>query len=90
MPNIKSAKKRVLVINKKTEENKAIKSNIKTLIKKFKLAIAEKNVELAENLYKDVVSAMQTATFSNCMHKNNASRRQAHYAKLLDDLKKVN
>ena len=88
MPNIKSAKKRVLIINKKTEENKSIKSNIKTLIKKFKAAVANKNVEEAENMFKEVVSAMQTATFSNVMHKNGASRRQAHFAKMLDDLKK--
>ena len=40
MPNIKSAKKRVLVIEKKTARNKAIKSEVKTEVKKF-LALVE-------------------------------------------------
>ena len=35
MPNIKSAKKRVLVIDKKTERNKAVKSEMRTEVKKF-------------------------------------------------------
>ena len=35
MPNIKSAKKRVLVTEKKTMRNKAIKSALKTQVKKF-------------------------------------------------------
>ena len=35
MPNIKSAKKRVLVTDKKTERNKAVKSELKTEVKKF-------------------------------------------------------
>ena len=43
MPNIKSAKKRVLVIEKKTEVNKAVKSALKTQIKKFLAAVAAGN-----------------------------------------------
>ena len=43
MPNIKSAKKRVLVIEKKTLQNKAIKSALKTQIKKFLAAIHKNN-----------------------------------------------
>ena len=39
MANIKSAKKRILVINKKTERNKAIRSKVKTYIKKVTAAI---------------------------------------------------
>ena len=48
MPNIKSAKKRVLIIEKKTAQNKAIKSRISTYAKKFKTAVAEKDLAKAE------------------------------------------
>ena len=40
MPNIKSAKKRVRVIETKTAQNRALKSNLKTVIKKAEAAIA--------------------------------------------------
>lgn len=40
MPNIKSAKKRVAVIEKKTSQNKMIRSSVKTAIKKYNAAIA--------------------------------------------------
>ena len=46
MPNIKSAKKRVLVTEKKTMRNKAIKSALKTQVKKFLAAIETGVVEL--------------------------------------------
>ena len=44
MPNIKSAKKRVLVIEKKTMENRMIMSSVKTAIKKYNAAIAAGDV----------------------------------------------
>ena len=43
MPNIKSAKKRVLVIEKKTQQNKAVKSALKTQVKKFLTAVEAGN-----------------------------------------------
>ena len=56
MPNIKSAKKRVLVTEKKTMQNKAIKSALKTTIKKFLAAVNAGDKELAEKLYPETVS----------------------------------
>ncbi len=88
MPNIKSAKKRVKVIDKKTAENKAIKSRIATYAKKFKLAVSSKDVATAEVAYNDVVSLMDSAARDNVIHTNSANRKKAHYAKMLDDLKK--
>ena len=88
MPNIKSAEKRVKIIEKKTAENKAIKSRISTFAKKFKAAVAEKNVENAEKLFNEVVSLMDKAACDNVIHKNSANRKKAHYCKMLDDLKK--
>ena len=48
MANIKSAKKRIKVTEKKTLRNKMIKSALKTAIKKFEVAVAAKNVEEAK------------------------------------------
>ncbi len=83
MPNIKSAKKRVLVIEKKTSENKVIKSALKTQIKKFLAAVNEGNKELATKLYSETVSAIDSAASKGVLHKNNASNKKAKLAKKL-------
>lgn len=88
MPNIKSAEKRVKIIDKKTQENKAVKSKIATYIKKFKIAILNKDVATSEVAFEDVVSLLDKAATANVIHKNGADRRKAHFAKMLDDLKK--
>ena len=90
MPNIKSAIKRVKVNQTKNQENKAIKSRIATYIKKFKVALANNELENADNLLREVVSYLDSAAASNVIHKNNASRKQAHLSKLLDDARKQN
>ncbi len=87
MPNIKSAIKRVDVNEKKNAQNKAIKSRINTYIKKFKTAVAEKQLEEAEKLYKEVVKLLDSAAKDNVIHKNSASRKQAHFAKMLETAK---
>lgn len=87
MPQIKSAKKRVLITEKKTAANKAMKSKISTYAKKFKAAVAEKNVAAAEACYSEVVSVLDTAVKDNVIHANNANRKKAHYGKMLSGLK---
>ena len=55
MPNIKSAKKRVLVNETKAAQNKAAKSALKTTLKKFDAAVAEGNRREADCAYKVAV-----------------------------------
>ena len=74
MPNIKSAKKRVLVTEKKTLQNKAVKSALKTQIKKFLTAVESGNKEEATKLYPETVSAIDAAASKGVIHKNNARR----------------
>ena len=88
MPNIKSAEKRVKVIEKKTAENRAIKSRIATYAKKFKVAVENKDAQNAEALLNEVVSYLDKAAADNVIHQNTANRKKAHYSKMLDDLKK--
>lgn len=87
MPNIKSAIKRVQVTEKKSLQNKMVKSNLNTTIKKFKNTLIAKDFAKAEELFKEVVSMLNNAAKDNLLHKNNASRKQAHFAKLLHDAK---
>ena len=88
MANIKSAKKRILVIEKKTELHKSVKSKINTYTRKFKAAVASKNVAEAEKAYVDVVSVLDKAASENVIHDNCAARRKSRFAKALDGLKK--
>lgn len=84
MPNIKSAKKRVLVIDKKTMENKAIKSELKTQIKKFLAVVSEGNKEEATKCYSETVSVIDAACTKGVIHKNNAANKKAKLAKKLN------
>ena len=83
MPNIKSAKKRVDVIEKKSAQNKAIKSALKTQIKKFNTAVEAGDKETAEKLYPETVSAIDSAASKGILHKNNAANKKAKLAKRL-------
>lgn len=75
MANIKSAKKRILVIETKTQRNKAIKSKVKTMIKKVDAAIAEGNKDAAQAALKVAASEINKAASKGVYHKNNASRK---------------
>ena len=83
VPNIKSAKKRVLVTEKKTLQNKAIKSALKTQIKKVLAAVNAGDKELANKLYPETVSAIDSAASKGILHKNNAANKKAKLAKKL-------
>ena len=88
MPNIKSAKKRVLVIEKKTAENRMIKSSVKTAIKKFNAAVESGDAAAAEQLLPSTVSSIDSAASKGVIHKNNAANKKSALAKKLDALKK--
>jgi small subunit ribosomal protein S20 len=83
LPNIKSAKKRVKVIETKTLQNKTIKSALKTDIKKFNAAVSE-NSEDAKGLLVKAVSAVDKAASKGSVHKNKANRTKAQLAKKLN------
>ncbi len=76
MPNIKSAKKRVRVIETKTLRNKAIKSNLKTVIKKADAAVAA-NAADKEAAVKAAVKKIDQAAAKGLLHKNNAARKKS-------------
>ena len=81
MPNIKSAKKRVLVNNKKTEQNKAIRSALKTEMKKVDALIKENKLEEAKVALSNAFAAIDSACSKNILHANNAANKKSKLAK---------
>ena len=83
MPNIKSAKKRVIVNNKKTEQNKNIRSAVKTEIKKIENLVKENKLDEAKALLPHAFSLIDSAASKNILHANNAANKKARLAKKL-------
>ncbi len=77
MPNIKSAKKRVLVIEAKTMKNKAARSALKPQLKKFEAAVSEGNRSEADKEYKLAVKAVDQAAARGLLHRNNAAHKKS-------------
>lgn len=75
MANIKSAKKRIDVIATKTERNKAIKSKVKTYVKKVYAAIDAADKDAAKAALKDATSELNKAASKGVYHKKTVSRK---------------
>ena len=84
MPNIKSAIKRVSVIDKKTARNNMIKSGYKSAVKKFEQAVEAGNVEEAKTLLAEATKKIDQACTKGVIVKNTASRKKSNLAKKLN------
>ncbi|MBQ6621714.1 MAG: 30S ribosomal protein S20 [Mogibacterium sp.] len=87
MANIKSAKKRVKVIDKKTARNIRVKGHVKDAEKAFLAAVDAGNVEEAEKAFVTAEKKFMQAAAKGTYHKNAASRKVARLAKKLNGLK---
>jgi len=84
--NIKSAKKRIKVINKKTLRNKMIKSQVKTAMKKVIVAVNTGDKEVASVALKNAVSSIDRAYMKGIYHKNAVARKKSSLTKLVNSL----
>ncbi len=84
MPNIKSAKKRVKVIEKKTLRNNMIKSAYKTAVRKFEEAVNAGNVEEAKVLFSEATKKIDQARSKGVIVKNTAARKKSSLSKKLN------
>ena len=75
MANIKSAKKRIIVSKTREERNKAIRSGVKTAVKKVYAAIEANDKEKAKAALLNATSVIDKATSKGVYHKNYASRK---------------
>ena len=86
MANIKSAKKRIKVAATKTLRNKAIKSGVKTAIKKVDAAVAAGDTELANASLLNAISVIDKATTKGVYHKNTSARKVSRLTKAVNSI----
>ena len=84
MPNIKSAKKRVKVIEKKTLRNNMIKSEYRSAVKKFEEAVAAGKIEDAKVLLSQATKKIDQACTKGVIVKNTAARKKSNLSKKLN------
>ena len=80
MPNIKSAKKRVLQTEKRQLRNQARKSSIKTTVKKVMAAIENNDIDAAKKLFIEAESKLAQAKTKGVLHRNTAARKISRLA----------
>jgi len=84
--NIKSQIKRNKTNEKARLRNKAVKSSLKTAVKKFRTAAAAGDTATATTLLKDASRSLDKAASKGVIHKNQAANRKSALAKQLSDL----
>ena len=86
MPNIKSAKKRILVNETKAARNKAIKSKVKTAVKKVEAAVAAKDAETAKTALRAAIVEISKAGTKGVYHKKTVSRKISRLSKAVSSI----
>ena len=86
MANIKSAKKRVKVIKTKTEQNKMIKTSVRTAIKKLVASTTAGDKVVATDLLNKAYKSIDMATTKGIYHVNNAARKKSRLTALVNKM----
>ncbi len=87
MANIKSAKKRIKVIDRKTLENRRVKNSLKAVIKNFNKALEAGDFAAAQEKLVIADKQLKKAAFKNVIHKNTAARKASRLTKALNKAK---
>ena len=87
MPNIKSAKKRVLTSKRKCEENILVESRMRNSIKKLEKTVKEGNIDESKELLNTTLKNIDKAQNINIVHKNKAARLKSRLTKSVNNLK---
>ena len=87
MANIKSAKKRILIINKRTAKNRRIKSHLKAIVKNFDAALANSDFDTAKEKLALAEKRLMQAAAKGTIHKNAASRKVSRLTKRFNEAK---
>ena len=86
MANIKSAKKRILVNETKAARNKAIKSKVKTAVKKVEAAVAAKDAETAKTALRAAIVEISKDGTKGVYHKKTVSRKISRLSKAVSSI----
>jgi small subunit ribosomal protein S20 len=84
--NLKSSQKRIRSNERKRVRNVAVRTNIKTEVKRVEQAIEQGNYEVAKKMLSEVASALDSASTKGIIKKNTGSRKKARLAKKINDL----
>ncbi|WP_058234173.1 30S ribosomal protein S20 [Devriesea agamarum] len=88
MANIKSQIKRIKTNEKARQRNKAVKSELKTYIRKVRTAVTAGDVDAAGSALKQAARKLDKAVSKGVIHKNQAANRKSGLAKLVAKLDK--
>ena len=86
MPIKQSAKKYMRVTARKTEKNRKIKGQFRSVIKATKEAIAKGEIDKAKENLKKAIKSIDKATQKKVLHKNTAARKKSRLNKLVKDM----
>jgi small subunit ribosomal protein S20 len=79
--NIKSAAKRARKAKARAMRNRAVKSNLKTTIKRFEEALQKANTEDAKILLNKAIKTIDKAAAKGVIHQNNAANKKSRLTK---------
>ena len=88
MANTASAKKRIRSSARKRERNRVYRASARTYIKQTRAAIAQGDLEQAENWAGMATKTLDKAAAKGILHKRNVARRKSRIMKALSDAKK--
>ncbi|MCJ8341949.1 MAG: 30S ribosomal protein S20 [Cetobacterium sp.] len=80
MANSKSAKKRITIAERNRERNQAVKSRVKTMVKKVLVAVEAKEVEAANAALTVAYKELDKAVSKGILKKNTVSRKKSRLA----------
>jgi small subunit ribosomal protein S20 len=86
LANIKSAKKRILVNETRAARNKAIKSKVKTAVKKVEVAVAQNDAETAKTALRAAITEITKAGSKGVFHKNTVARKVSRLSKAVNSI----
>ncbi|HDI45993.1 MAG TPA: 30S ribosomal protein S20 [Candidatus Omnitrophica bacterium] len=89
MPNTRSAYRQLKKSRKRAQRNKAVRSELKTRIKKMKKLLAENKLQEAEEYFRIVEKRLMQAASKNIIHKNKASRHISRLHTLLNQARNL-
>ena len=84
MANLDSSKKRIRSNERKRQRNVAVRTSVKTAIKKVEQAITEGDLETAQANFSSAVSTLDSAVARGIIKKNTASRKKSQLAKKIN------
>ena len=85
--NIKSQKKRIITAEKARQRNKAVRSELKTYVKKVRAAVEAGDAEAAQTAANAACRKLDVAASKGIIHKNQAAKRKSGVQKLVNTIK---